>query len=389
MPKLSVVIITYNEEKNIGRCLASLEGIADEIVVLDSFSTDNTEYICKSYGAKFVQHKFDGHIQQKNRAISHASYPHVLSLDADEELSAKLKNSILQVKNNWKYDGYYFNRLTNYCGKWIRHTSWYPARKLRLWDSRKGSWGGINPHDKFIMQKGASTYFLKGDLLHYSYYSINEHINQVNKFSEITAKAYFEKGIRPGYFKILFNPLWRFIRDFFFRAGVLDGFYGMVICVNSAHETFLKYVKLRQLVKNEKKKNYKLCFFNTATTWGGGEKWHFDVATRLITKGHEVFIYTHPKSELRRKVKEYKIPIRLTRVSNLSFLNVFKIIEIALVLKKEEVKTIIINLSADFKVAGLAAKLVGIPNIIYRRGSAIPIRDTRLNRFLFQEVATK
>jgi len=140
MPKLSVVIITLNEEKNIGRCLESVKDIADEIVIVDSFSTDRTEEICLRYNARFIKHEFVGHIEQKNWAIEQASYLHVLSLDADEELSERLKKSILEVKGNWKHDGYYFNRLTNYCGKWIRHTSWYPARKLRLWDRSKGKW---------------------------------------------------------------------------------------------------------------------------------------------------------------------------------------------------------------------------------------------------------
>ena len=143
--KVSAVIITYNEERNIKRCLDSIVGVADEIVVVDSYSTDRTEEICKAYHVKFIQHRFFGHIQQKNWAILQATSPYILSLDADEALSDELRLSILKAKKNWTHDGYYFNRLTNYCGKWIRHTSWYPARKLRLWDSRKGSWGGFNP----------------------------------------------------------------------------------------------------------------------------------------------------------------------------------------------------------------------------------------------------
>lgn len=142
MPKISVVIITYNEERNIGKCLESIKEIADEVVVVDSYSTDRTEEIVKSMGGKFIQHPFEGHIEQKNWAITQAKYPHILSLDADEIPSDRLTESILNIKENWSHDAYYFNRLTNYCGKWIKHTSWYPARKLRLWDSRKGEWGG-------------------------------------------------------------------------------------------------------------------------------------------------------------------------------------------------------------------------------------------------------
>ena len=387
MPQLSVVIITYNEEKNIGKCLNSIKDLADDIVVIDSFSTDSTEEIVKSFNGRFIKHEFEGHIQQKNWAITQAKYPHILSLDADEVLSARLKESVRHAKENWEYDGYYFNRLTNYCGKWIKHTSWYPARKLRLWDSRKGKWGGMNPHDKFKLQKGSRRKFLKGDLYHYSYYSINEHIQQINKFSSIVAAAYFAENRRVSFFTIIFNPLWRLFRDFFIKLGFLDGFYGLVISANSAYETFLKYLKLKNLYR-EKRQNQKtgICFFNSVKTWGGGEKWHFEMANRLHNKGLAVMVFTNKISELRARSDQAFIPNYNLRISNLSFLNPFKIIKLAIHFKKLKIKTIILNLSADVKLAGLAAKLAGIPHVIYRRGSAIPIRNSLLNRFLFEKV---
>ena len=214
--KISAVIITFNEERNIRPCLDALSGLADEIVVVDSYSTDRTEEICRQYNAVFIKHKFTGHIQQKNWAILQASSPYILSLDADEVLSDELKASILKVKENWTHDAYYFNRLTNYCGKWIRHTSWYPSRKLRLWDSRMGSWGGMNPHDTYILNRGASSRYLTGDLLHYSYYSLNEHLVQMNSFSSILARSYFEQGRRANILQITFRPFWRFLKDFIF-----------------------------------------------------------------------------------------------------------------------------------------------------------------------------
>ena len=132
MIKLSCAIITLNEERNVARCIESLAGIADEIVVIDSGSTDATEAICRSYGVKFIQHDFEGYVEQKNFAVSQCAFEYILSLDADELLSEELKESISEIKNNWDKDGYSFNRLTNYCGKWIRHCGWYPDRKLRL-----------------------------------------------------------------------------------------------------------------------------------------------------------------------------------------------------------------------------------------------------------------
>ena len=387
MPKLSVVIITYNEEKHIGRCLNSVKDFADDIVVVDSFSTDSTEEIVKSFNCRFIKHEFEGHIQQKNWAITQAKYPHILSLDADEVLSARLKESVLHAKENWEYDGYYFNRLTNYCGKWIHHTSWYPARKFRLWDSRKGKWGGTNPHDKFRLEKGSSRKFLKGDLYHYSYYSINQHIQQINKFSTIVAETYFAENRSASYFKIIFNPLWRLFRDYIIKLGFLDGYYGLVVSANAAYETFLKYLKLKNLYRIEKQKQKTgVCFFNSVKTWGGGEKWHIEMANRLHNKGLPVMVYTNKYSELRTRADQAFIPNYNLRINNLSFLNPFKIIKLAIQFKKLKIKIIILNLSTDVKVAGIAAKLAGIPQIIYRRGSAIPIKNSILNRFLFKKV---
>ncbi|MFW5820505.1 MAG: glycosyltransferase [Bacteroidota bacterium] len=390
MPKLSVVIITFNEEKNIGRCLESIKDVADDIVVVDSYSTDRTEEIVRSHNARFVQHPFEGHIQQKNWAITQAKYPHILSLDADEEPSEQLKDSILAVKENWQYDGYYFNRLTNYCGKWIRHTSWYPARKLRLWDSRKGKWGGINPHDRFILGKGSTRKFLKGDLYHYSYYSINEHIEQINKFSSIVAEAFFAEKRKANIFNILFHPVWRLFRDYIIKLGFLDGFYGLVISVNSAHETFLKYSKLRNLYREyASESKTRIAFFNSVLSWGGGERWHLDVSEYMMKKGYDVVLLSNARSELAKRGSAKGISFFPVQVSNLSFLNPWKIYQIYKILKINKVNTLIINLSSDLKAAGIAARLAGVENVIYRRGSALAIRDTLLNRFIYRKIVTR
>ncbi|MBI4945150.1 MAG: glycosyltransferase family 2 protein [Bacteroidetes bacterium] len=248
MPQISVVIITFNEEKNIERCLDSVKDIADDIVVVDSFSADKTEDICKAKGVRFVQHKFDGHIEQKNWAITQAKGPCVLSLDADEALSDELKQSILAIKNNWEKDGYYMNRLTNYCGQWIRHSGWYPDKKLRLWDSQKGKWAGINPHDKFEMFEGdKATGFLKGDILHYSYYSVEDHYKQVEKFSAISSDVLHVQNRNVSYPMIFLKAGFKFFRNYFLKLGFLDGKYGFIVCKISARETYLKYLKLYRL----------------------------------------------------------------------------------------------------------------------------------------------
>ncbi|GAB4131642.1 MAG: glycosyltransferase family 2 protein [Bacteroidia bacterium] len=245
---LSVVIITFNEERNIGRCIDSVKDIADEIVVLDSFSTDNTERICREKGVAFFQHAFDGHIEQKNRAITYASHSFILSLDADEAPDDTLRAAISKIKHNKDADGYTMNRLTNYCGQWIRHCGWYPDTKLRLWDSTKGRWGGINPHDKFEMRDpDSSIRHLPGNILHYSYYSIDEHYRQADKFANIAAKALHANGKKSSYLLAVTKTIAKFIRNYFVKAGFLDGKNGFIICKISALETWWKYTRLMKM----------------------------------------------------------------------------------------------------------------------------------------------
>jgi glycosyltransferase involved in cell wall biosynthesis len=245
--EISVVIITFNEERNLARCLGSVKEVADDVVVVDSFSTDGTERIAREHGARFVQHAFAGHIEQKNWAITQAKHPWVLSLDADEALDPVLAAAIDRVKQDPQADGYTMNRLTNYCGSWIRHGGWYPDRKLRLWNSRKGRWGGTNPHDRFEMDAGSRTAHLDGDLLHYSYHTISDHVKQADYFTSIAAKAMHARGRRAGVLKLLLSPWAKFIGGYFLQGGMRDGFHGFVIARISAHATFLKYAKLRQL----------------------------------------------------------------------------------------------------------------------------------------------
>ena len=250
--KLSVVIITLNEEKNIRRCIGSVQDVADEIVVIDSLSTDATKNICLELRVKFIEHPFVGHIEQKNYALSQATYNHVLSLDADEALDEPLRKEIKKVKENWQADAYKFNRLTNYGGQWVRHCGWYPNRHLRLLDRRKGAWAGVNPHDKICMYENTSIRRIAGDLLHYSYDSVSDHIQQTEKFTSIAAKAYFSSGKKGGLSHIFLRPPWQFFRDYFLRAGFLDGRKGFIICVINSLSVFLKYVKLWELVSKSR-----------------------------------------------------------------------------------------------------------------------------------------
>lgn len=253
MHKLSVVIITKNEEKNIGRCLESISEIADDVLVVDSGSTDKTEAICKELGARFMTHHWEGYAAQKNFANKKAEYPLILSIDADEALSDRLKQSINQIKEKGTADAYVMNRLTNYCGSWIRHGSWYPDRKIRIINREKFEWDGALIHEKLISKVGETVIEkIDGDLLHYSYYNIAQHIAQANHFTDLTAKLAFDRGKRANLFKLLLSPFFKFIKDYFFKLGFLDGYYGYIVCRISAQATFMKYAKLRQMVKDRK-----------------------------------------------------------------------------------------------------------------------------------------
>lgn len=250
MAKLSVVIITLNEERNLERCLRSVQHLADEILVVDSMSTDGTVELAGRYGATIALQPFLGHLEQKNFACEKATFDWILSIDADEELSPELSSQIEAVKGNPKYNAYHFNRLNNYCGKWIRHGSWYPDRKIRLFNRKAGKWMGENPHDRWTLyDKKQKPGLLRGNLLHYSYNSISEHLRKIERYSEIAARQKAIKGKDCSLLKIWLGPKFKFFKDYVLRMGFLDGYWGMVVCRMNALENFARYTKTRQYAK--------------------------------------------------------------------------------------------------------------------------------------------
>ena len=237
--KLSATIITLNEEDKIRPCIESLIGVADEIVVVDSLSTDNTKLICEEYGVKFVEQKWLGYSEQKNLANKIASYDWILSIDADEVLSDELKKSILRIKNEEKITKneelvFSFNRLNNYCGKWIHHSGFYPDKKIRIWNRKIGKWEGI-VHEVIKFSTKVKEVHLKGDLLHYSYAKPEDFEKQVFKFAELRAQHYFDKGKKCASLLKIISPIYFFIQHYFFRLGFLDGKEGFVMCKVAAN----------------------------------------------------------------------------------------------------------------------------------------------------------
>ncbi|OAV44897.1 glycosyltransferase family 2 protein [Lewinella sp. 4G2] len=245
MEKISVVIITLNEEANLPRCLESVAGLADEVLVVDSLSTDDTVAIAEAAGAKVISQPFLGHREQKAFAIAVARNEYVLSIDADEALSDELRESIRSVLDNWTHDCYFMNRLNRFMGAWIRHGGWYPDRKMRLFDRRKYVLGGINPHDSFDPVEGATSTQLQGDLLHYTDEGFHDRYNRLNKHSTIAAKAYYERGKRGNLARLITKPPARFVSKYLFKLGFLDGLPGYFIARTDAHYVFMREAKLR------------------------------------------------------------------------------------------------------------------------------------------------
>ncbi len=250
--QISVTIITFNEASNIQRCLQSVASVADEIIVLDSYSTDQTVEIARQSGATVISQKFLGHIEQKNLAISNAQFDYILSLDADEALDKQLASEILAIKKTGKpAKAYWLNRYNNYCGQWIKFGAWRSDKKIRLFNKHFGTWGGINPHDRIVLSESVQPETLKGNLLHWSYNNIAEHQNKVNKYAEIAALAYQKTGKKSSVFKIVMSPVFRFVRDYFFKLGLLDGKNGLIIAALNAKEVYLKYKLLKGVGLNQ------------------------------------------------------------------------------------------------------------------------------------------
>jgi len=245
--KLSAVIITFNEERNIQRCIESLLPVADEIIVVDSFSTDRTEEICKLYDIKFFQNVFEGHIEQKNIALLKANHDWILSIDADEALSETLQKAIKKSLEAPQFDAFAMNRLTNYCGKWVKYCGWYPDTKVRLVKKSKAHWTGTNPHDKLELKEKSQVGGLQGDLLHYSYYTKEDHFKQIEYFGNISAKELFLKGKNISVFLLYLKVITQFFKSYFVKMGFLDGKTGWLISSRSAYATLRKYQILRKM----------------------------------------------------------------------------------------------------------------------------------------------
>ena len=246
MPRLplSLSIVSFNEETNLRRCLDSAAELAEEIIVVDSGSTDRTLEVAKEFGAIIQHQKWLGHRDQKGVALGLCTKPWVLVLDCDEVVSPALRAEIVRFFENGdcdRYDGAWMNRLTWFLGRWIRHGDWYPDRKLRLLRREKARPGGEPEHDRFDLIGDGPTRRLAGDLLHYSFRDVGHYLAKQVQFSDDFLARERSKGRGFSLFKVLARPSWRFFRAYILRLGILDGFPGLWIAGATAFFNFVRY----------------------------------------------------------------------------------------------------------------------------------------------------
>lgn len=251
MSEISAVIITFNEERNIARCIESLLPVMDEIIIIDSFSTDNTKEICSAYPVKFIENNWLGYSQTKNFGNSLATFNFIFSIDADEALSESLQQEILTLKKGKLNGVYKVNRLTNYCGKWIYHSGWFPDWKIRLFPKEFSKWNNAIVHEELEFSHSLPEEKFQSVLEHYSYFSHEQHQQKADNYSLLTAKKYFNQKKKSMFFSPCLSGLSRFISMYIIKLGFLDGRSGFIIAKISAKSNFLKYKELNRLYREK------------------------------------------------------------------------------------------------------------------------------------------
>ncbi len=241
MTPITAVVITLNEENNIGRCLDSLVDVAMEVLVVDAGSGDKTCQIAEAKGARVIDHPWEGYGDQKNFGNSQAIHPYILSLDADEALSDELRSSIV-ARRDAGLDGVYgFSRLASYCGQWIRHGGWYPNRKIRLFPAAITKWTNDPVHEGLKFHGDPGVTWLGGDLHHYSYATVQEHRSRAEAYARLGAEKIRRAGQSGLWWRSRFGPGLRFLKMFLWKLGFLDGAAGYRIAQITAHEVRMKY----------------------------------------------------------------------------------------------------------------------------------------------------
>jgi glycosyltransferase involved in cell wall biosynthesis len=333
---IAVVIITFNEAKNIERCLQSVQSFADEIIVVDSFSTDETKAICDTYKVRFFERKFIGYADQKNWGNTQTTSDFIFSLDADEVPSEQLLKSILSIQNKPKSNVYRFNRLTNFCGTWIRFAGWYPDKKIRIWRKGSADWFGKEVHEIVQVKQGEKVQHLKGDLLHYSFDSIEDYLRRQNKYAKLSVAEKLKHGKQFKFLPSLVKFFYKFFLLYFLKLGFFHAYHGFVVCINGAGKYLINYAKFLEL-ENEK----------------------------LIIN----------------KVIDTDLDININKYSHW---NIFKIRKWTKLFKTNKVTELVITKNSNVKFLGIVAFWSGISSIIYK--GVLPKGNDLLILFLKTDV---
>ncbi len=340
--KISAVIITYNEAANIGRCLDAAQLVADEIIIVDSFSSDDTKTICEQYpNLYFFENTFEGYGEQKNWGNLKASGDYILSLDADEVLSKPLIAFLLKVKKQPLYKAYRLNRLTNFNGTWIRFAGWYPDKKIRLWEKSSAIWRGKAVHEVLEIQQGVQVGQLKGDLLHYSFSSVFDYLSRQNKYAQLSVIEQMKNGKTIRFLPSLLKSFYKFFLLYGLKLGFLHGYHGFVICLNGAGKYLINYAKYQQIR-------------------------HSKTANKTL-KG---------------------LPAFLEKANTFSFFSILKICSLIHFYKKNKVQTVEFLAYNDLKLGGIAAFWAGVPNVIFHTDGTFQ-HHTLFNDFLFSTIVTQ
>lgn len=246
--QLSVTIITLNEERNVRDCLESVRW-ADEIIVVDSGSTDRTIQICLEYTDRIWTNPWPGMNEQKRVALNHAAHPWILNIDADERVSDDLRGHILRVLETQDADGYRFPRKNYFLGRWMKHGGWYPDHVLRLFRKERGRYAGIDPHDKVVVEGKVRT--IPAPLVHHTYSSLSQYVSRQNAYSNASAEALVRQGARIFPLLIPLKTLWKFFETYIVKMGFMDGFHGFVAAMGASFTTFWKYAKSWDLTRKK------------------------------------------------------------------------------------------------------------------------------------------
>lgn len=249
---VSVVIITKNEAHIIGKTLQSLQGLTNDIVIVDSGSTDETLDICKKFNTRIIQTTWDGYGNNKNKGIAIAKNDWILSLDADESIDEVLKSSILQLESMDAGLTGKINFRNYFCNKWIRFGEWSGDKHIRLFNRKVVKWNTAAVHEGLLFMPENKMVALKGNILHYTSNSLEDHIHKTIGYAKLNAQHYFNQGRRAGFFKLRLSPALNFLQHYIFGLGFLDGWEGYFIARTSSWYTFLKYSYLRELNRNNK-----------------------------------------------------------------------------------------------------------------------------------------